>query len=374
MQRRIMVGLGAVVAGLVSVGGTQREANAFPSLRTIPAASANYSRRSSRAIRRIVLHTTEGSEQSAINTFQNPSSRVSAHYLVSRAGRLTRLVQDKDVAYHVRGNNEDTIGIENEGRASDRNQWTAAQLDTLVELVRGLCDRYGIPKSRTHILSHAQLDPSRRIDPGPYFPWDDFIRRVNGGSGGGGGSTPQTYTVRTGDTLAAIAARTGVSVSELQRLNGISNPNLIFPGQVLRLSSTTPPPPPPSSSYVAEVTASSLNVRTQAFGTVLGQAPRGARFVVNQTANGWARIHYAGRDAWVSADYLRRISGAAVVRVAANTLNVRSGPSTANRALGTVGRDQDYVRLGQDGNWILIQFDGRRGYAHMTYLQQISIR
>lgn len=47
----------------------------------------------------------------------------------------------------------------------------------------------------------------------------------------GGGST---YTVRSGDTLSAIAQRLGVSVDHLVRTNGISNPNLIFPGQVLR--------------------------------------------------------------------------------------------------------------------------------------------
>ena len=374
MRRMITVGLGALAAGLVWGSGAQQTAEAFPSLRTIPAHSANYTRRSTRSIRRIVLHTTEGSEQSAINTFQNPSSRVSAHYLVSRRGRLTRMVQDKDVAYHVRNHNQDTIGIENEGRASNPNQWTTAQLDTLVELVRALCDRYGIPKDRQHILAHADLDPRRRVDPGPYFPWTDFMRRVRGGSSGGGGSTATSYTVRSGDTLASISARTGVSVARLQDLNGISDPDRIFVGQVLRLSGSTPPPPPPSGAFVGEVTASSLNVRTRAFGTVLGQVTRGARFVVNRTENGWARIHYRGRDAWVSATYLRLVSGQRAVRVVANTLNVRTGPSTGFRALGTVARDQDYVRLGQDGSWILIQFDGRRGYAHSTYLRDVSVR
>lgn len=46
----------------------------------------------------------------------------------------------------------------------------------------------------------------------------------------------QAYTVRYGDTLSGIASRYGTSVSALASLNGISNPNRIYPGQVLKLS------------------------------------------------------------------------------------------------------------------------------------------
>ncbi|HET6965334.1 MAG TPA: LysM peptidoglycan-binding domain-containing protein [Acidimicrobiales bacterium] len=45
-----------------------------------------------------------------------------------------------------------------------------------------------------------------------------------------------TYTVHAGDTLSAIAARYGVSTSYLAELNGISDPNVILPGEVIRLS------------------------------------------------------------------------------------------------------------------------------------------
>jgi membrane-bound lytic murein transglycosylase D len=43
------------------------------------------------------------------------------------------------------------------------------------------------------------------------------------------------YVVRTGDTLARIARRYGVSMRELAALNGLDDPNLIRPGQRLRL-------------------------------------------------------------------------------------------------------------------------------------------
>jgi len=52
--------------------------------------------------------------------------------------------------------------------------------------------------------------------------------------------TPDTYTVRPGDTLSSIARRFGTSAFTLARLNGISNPSLIYAGQVLRLSGAVP--------------------------------------------------------------------------------------------------------------------------------------
>lgn len=45
----------------------------------------------------------------------------------------------------------------------------------------------------------------------------------------------RTCIVQAGDTLSSIARAQGTTVSELQRLNGIANPNLIFVGQILKL-------------------------------------------------------------------------------------------------------------------------------------------
>ncbi len=43
------------------------------------------------------------------------------------------------------------------------------------------------------------------------------------------------YRVRRGDTLYAISRRYGTSIANIVRLNKISNPNLIFPGELLRI-------------------------------------------------------------------------------------------------------------------------------------------
>ncbi len=49
----------------------------------------------------------------------------------------------------------------------------------------------------------------------------------------------QAYTVRPGDTLWAIAQRNGVSVQDLARVNGLSNPGTIFPGEQLTIPGKT---------------------------------------------------------------------------------------------------------------------------------------
>lgn len=60
-----------------------------------------------------------------------------------------------------------------------------------------------------------------------------------------GGSTPApsqpsnsgtTYTVKSGDTLSSIAAKFGTTYQKIAADNGIANPNIIYPGQVLKIN------------------------------------------------------------------------------------------------------------------------------------------
>lgn len=44
-----------------------------------------------------------------------------------------------------------------------------------------------------------------------------------------------TYVVKSGDTLSGIAAKFGTTYQSIAAKNGISNPNLIYPGQVLKI-------------------------------------------------------------------------------------------------------------------------------------------
>ena len=57
---------------------------------------------------------------------------------------------------------------------------------------------------------------------------------------------PVTYIVKEGDTLSAIAERFGVSLEDLMRINAISNPDLIYPGQEIIIPGGELPQPTPT--------------------------------------------------------------------------------------------------------------------------------
>lgn len=75
-------------------------------------------------------------------------------------------------------------------------------------------------------------------------------------------TTAGTYTVKAGDTLSAIASRYSTSSSTLASLNSLSNPNLIYVGQVLKVSSNASTSSSTGSSANSTVTtAASYTVK-----------------------------------------------------------------------------------------------------------------
>ncbi len=48
-----------------------------------------------------------------------------------------------------------------------------------------------------------------------------------------GSAVSNVYTVQYGDNLSSIAAKLGTTYQELAQQNGLANPNLIYPGQTL---------------------------------------------------------------------------------------------------------------------------------------------
>jgi len=75
--------------------------------------------------------------------------------------------------------------------------------------------------------------------------------RLPGGSTAVASVSGGSVTVRAGDTLSAIAARAGTSVTALASLNGLANPNAIHAGQVLRVPGGTSTGGMPAPSYLA---------------------------------------------------------------------------------------------------------------------------
>jgi len=169
-----------------SDSGSFDAAHGYPgAARWIPAHSSNQSSRTSGvgSINRVVIHTTEGSYNGAISWFQNSTSDVSAHYVVRKSdGEITQMVSDDRKAWHACSNNNDTIGIEHEGAASNAATWTPQNLEASARLTAWLVVTYDIPIDREHIVGHGEIQPSHcsyRYDPGPHFPWDQYMDMVS---------------------------------------------------------------------------------------------------------------------------------------------------------------------------------------------------
>ena len=81
-------------------------------------------------------------------------------------------------------------------------------------------------------------------------------------------SEETVYTVVSGDTLSGIASRYGTTYQRLAEYNGISNPNLIYPGQQIRIPGSSQSSNP---IYYTVVTGDNLTKIANRYGTTVNQ-------------------------------------------------------------------------------------------------------
>jgi hypothetical protein len=153
----------------------------------------------------VVIHDTEVPYAPTIAEFQDPHAYVSAHYVTrSSDGLVTQMVPTGDIAWHA-GNwyvNTHSIGIENEGYATDPSFFTDALYTSLAKLTRYVADRHGVTVDRLHIIGHDQVpgptepyQAGMHWDPGPYFDWARFMSLVGAPIVASGNGTGQIVTV-----------------------------------------------------------------------------------------------------------------------------------------------------------------------------------
>ncbi|MCA9492624.1 MAG: LysM peptidoglycan-binding domain-containing protein, partial [Myxococcales bacterium] len=102
---------------------------------------------------------------------------------------------------------------------------TVARGDTL----SGIATRYGVTVSQLrswNSLSGSTIMVGQKLK----------VSSSGGSSSGSSSSTARTHTVRSGETLSSIASRYGVRTSDLQRWNNIGNAGHIEVGQRLNVS------------------------------------------------------------------------------------------------------------------------------------------
>lgn len=109
--------------------------------------------------------------------------RVSPHFFIDRSGGPHQFVDTEDTAWHAGESafegrphcNDFSVGIELEGHPD--HAFTPQQYETLKLLTHNLLDRYPLI-SPERIVGHSQVSPGRKIDPGPFFDWDHFLKEV----------------------------------------------------------------------------------------------------------------------------------------------------------------------------------------------------
>lgn len=120
-----------------------------------------------------------------------------------------------------------------------------------------------------------------------------------------------TYTVRPGDTLAAIARRHGVTLQALIAANDLANPNIIHSGQILNIpgggSAPEQAPPPSAPTAVSATTFANLRLRSGP-GTgfqILDVVPNGTTLpiIARNASSDWVQVTYQGQTGWMAAWY-----------------------------------------------------------------------
>ncbi|MFD9948778.1 N-acetylmuramoyl-L-alanine amidase [Nonomuraea sp. NPDC059023] len=180
-------------------------------MRTIESPNKYKGRRS--RIRLIVIHTMETGEtgnvaENVAAYFARRATKASAHVCVDNNSEI-RCVADSDTAWAAPGCNDDGLQMELAGRAGQNNsQWadpySVALLHRAAKIAAAWTKKYNIPIRR---LTHAELragkagfighiDASKvykrsdHWDPGPHFPWEQFLQLVRSYRDGSGDPTP----------------------------------------------------------------------------------------------------------------------------------------------------------------------------------------
>lgn len=123
--------------------------------------SPNRSRRKGR-IKYLVIHHWDDPKRNpslagVVSWLTSTKSKVSAHYVVSER-QVYRLVPESMAAWHARGGNSDSIGIECDPRQQDETY------ETVAALIREIRSRYGdIP-----LVRHRDVKGSSTTCPGTY--------------------------------------------------------------------------------------------------------------------------------------------------------------------------------------------------------------
>jgi LysM repeat protein len=258
--------------------------------------------RTTNQIRNIGIHhsaTNAGSQTVFENHWRNLGWRNGGYSeIILRNGDVEICYAPTTITNGVGGHNLNTYHIGVVGNSS----FTAAQERSLIERVRFNMNQFQIPIER--VLGHNEFSGhTSNICPGRNM---DTLRRnlrVLNVSNSKPGSNA-AHTVRNGETLSGIARQHRTTVAELQRLNNLTNANLIRVGQALRLPSgaSNSQTNNSNSNQIIRV-GSRVRVNNNAQSWSTGQSiptwVRGKTYTVGQMRNNNNELLLSGIMSWI---------------------------------------------------------------------------
>ena len=306
-------------------------------------------------------HEDELTRQNNMKSFHvntNGWDDIAQHFTIFPNGKIvTGRSLANTTAIGIRGWNYNKICIEIYGNF-DHGQdiMTNEQKQAVIAVYGELCKKFGITPSISTIRCHAWFTAG-----GTYL--GDY------NAGRSAKTCPGTNFMGFGNSKSAIEN----NFIPLVR-NYINSGSTATPTQTQNNTSTT-------TNYVVKVTADTLNVRKGpgvSYG-VSGELGKGEAYTIVQTQNGWGKLKSG--VGWINLSYTQKVSNTTtasstvtsssyLVKVTANNLNVRKGPSASYAVTGTVKKGEVYTITETQNGWGKLK--SGLGWVSLGYTEKVK--
>ena len=310
--------------------------------------SPNHSGARTHKIDRISPHCVVGqlSAEAIGGCFTSSSRQASCNYGIGKDGRVVLVVDEANRSWCTSSNANDqrAVTIECASDTTEPYAFNDAVYNKLIDLCADICKRNGKKKLLWFADKNTALNYNPKADemvltvhrwfankscPGNwmYARMGDLANRVNAklGSGNVATSTPSAPTTATNKNFPAVP-------------------------------------------FTVQVIVSDLNIRTAANGAVTGKYTGKGTFTIDKVQNGWG--HLKSNAGWIyleNASYVtigKTVAGSGstassakpaassyLVKVTADSLNIRKGPGTNYGTNGAITNKGTYTIVETQGNW-----------------------
>ncbi len=249
-----------------------------------------------------------------------------------------------------------------------------------------LTEKEDIPVSiYTYMREHMKVEPPRKKNPNNNSGNNSSNQNTKEAKiNPAGGLNLRSSPSSSGERLAIIPQDTVIKVvaeengwvkTTYEGVTGwLSGNYLTF---ITNSNNNSPKPVTPVIKEAKINPTGGLNLRStpSSSGEKLATVPHDTIIQILAEDNGWVKTTYNGATGWLSANYLTYleiekppISGV----VTANSLNLRSTPSSTGEKLNTIAKDTNLVILEEETGWYKVEYDSQTGWVASDYVRLLE--